>query len=58
MARQNYHNTDYALHEIKSPSGEVLKIIADSVFHACDIAVRLENFRYSNSDYLKLNGCI
>lgn len=43
------------LYKIKSPSGIILQILADSIFHACQIAVENEGYIYTNSQYLKLN---
>jgi hypothetical protein len=40
---------------IKSPSGQNLSILADSLYHAVQIAVGRECYKYSNVDYLKLN---
>lgn len=42
-------------YEIKSPSGKIISIYAETIYHACDKAVYEENFKYKNADYLKLN---
>lgn len=43
------------LYEIKSPSGVTLKVYAESIFHACQIALQNEGYKFSNVEYLKLN---
>jgi len=43
------------LYKIKSPSGITLQVLADSIFHACQIAVEKEGYKCSNVEYLKLN---
>lgn len=41
--------------KIKSPSGKTLLIIAETIYHACQLAVQNENYKFSNTQYLKLN---
>jgi hypothetical protein len=43
------------LFKIKSPSGVTLTIYAESIFHACQIAVQNEGYKFTNVEYLKLN---
>ena len=40
---------------IKSPSGKIISVYAETIYHACDKAVFEEGFKYKNADYLKLN---
>lgn len=40
---------------IKSPTGNKLMIQAYDIFHACNMAVLIENFVFTNQDYLHLN---
>lgn len=42
-------------YKIKSPSGKVFKLTADSIYHAVQKAVELESYKYSNFEYLKIN---
>ena len=42
-------------YNIKSPSGKTFKLNADSIYHAVQIAVELESYKYSNIEYLKIN---
>jgi hypothetical protein len=41
--------------KIKSPSGKMLLIIAETIYHACEKAVQLESYKFNNTEYLKLN---
>jgi hypothetical protein len=41
--------------KIKSPSGKELIVTAESIFHACQKAVEIESYKFSNVEYLKLN---
>jgi len=43
------------LFKIKSPSGKSFTIIAESIYHAVSKVVGIEEGKYSNIDYLKLN---
>jgi len=40
---------------IKSPSGIKHKIQAESIYHAVQIAIRIDKWKYSASDFFKLN---
>lgn len=40
---------------IKSPNGQVLRVLAHSFYHAIQLAVMLDGWQFSNSDYFKLN---
>jgi len=41
--------------KIKSPLGKELIVTAENIFHACQKAVEIENYKFSNVEYLKLN---
>lgn len=43
------------LFKIKSPSGKVFIICADSIYHAVSKVVNMEGWKYSNIEYLNLN---
>lgn len=43
------------LFKIKSPSGKVFSIYADSIYHAVSKVVNMEGWKYSNIEYLKLS---
>jgi len=40
---------------ILSPTGNKLMIQAESIYHSCNLAVKMENGIFLTSDYLKLN---
>jgi hypothetical protein len=42
-------------YNIKSPSGKIFNIYADSIYHAVSKVVNIEGWKYSNIDYLNLN---
>ena len=42
-------------YKIKSPTGKALIVIAETIYHAVQKVVELENYKYSNIDYLKIN---
>lgn len=41
--------------KIKSPSNKTFILTADSFFHAVQMVVQIESFKYSNIDYIKIN---
>jgi hypothetical protein len=41
---------------IKSPSGRLLTVSADGFYHALNVAVGEEAYRFSVKDYLELNS--
>lgn len=43
------------MYKIKSPNGNIYSIPAINKEQAINIAVQLDNFKYSNLDYFKLN---
>jgi hypothetical protein len=43
------------LFKIKSPSGKTIQILAETIYHACQLAVQNENYQFTNVEYLKLN---
>jgi len=43
------------LFKIKSPSGKEMRIWASTIYHACQLAVHNEGYKFSNVEYLKLN---
>lgn len=43
------------LFKIKSPSGKTFSVLADSIYHAVSKVVSMEDWKYSNIDYLKIN---
>lgn len=45
------------LFKIKSPSGKVFQIYAESIYHAVSKVVNMEGWKYSNIDYLNLSKC-
>lgn len=40
---------------IISPSGKTFTVLAETIYHAVSKVVNLEDWKYSNIDYLKLN---
>lgn len=43
------------LYIIISPGGGNLRIGADSIYHAIQLALERENYKYNRHDYFKLN---
>lgn len=43
------------LYQIKSPSGKTFSVIATSIYHAIQIIVDKEEYKYSNVEYLNIN---
>jgi|688.fasta_scaffold02834_30 hypothetical protein len=41
-------------YKIKSPSNKIFEVLADSIYHAIQICVSAENYKYSNINYIKL----
>lgn len=42
-------------YKIKSPNGKNFIIMGETIYHAVQKAVEVENYKYSNIDYLKIN---
>jgi hypothetical protein len=40
---------------IKSPNGQILRVSAHSYYHAIQLAVILDDWKFTNADYFKLN---
>lgn len=40
---------------IKSPNGQVHRVLAQSYYHAIQLAVMCDDWQFTNSDYFKLN---
>jgi hypothetical protein len=40
-------------YKIQSPSGKIFKVLAESIYHAIQICVSAESFKYSNIQYKK-----
>lgn len=43
-------------YDIKSPSGKIIRVLAENIYHAIEVAKAKENHQYTNKDYLLKNG--
>ena len=41
-------------YRVVSPSGIAFNVLAETIFHAINIVVGMENYQYTNAEYLKL----
>jgi len=46
---------NYKQYSIKSPSGMTLRVSADSIYHAIQIAIGLDDYKYELKEYFNLN---